>query len=156
MEQSIKKLNSLNFFLKEQNSQLEVNQELLNSVINATDDLIFYKSIDDLTYIGCNKAFANFLGISQNFVIGSDNFDLFELEYADKLTKIDEKVLTNNKTYTHSQWLKRYDGENVYLEISNSPLKRGDGTVGVARNKRNRPMRIRQTTLRANVDSLSR
>lgn len=70
-------------------------KDLLNTVINSTTDLIFYKD-SQFNYIGCNDAFSEFVGKSKKQIIGSCDYDLFEDADAQLFRNNDIKALEDN------------------------------------------------------------
>jgi len=75
---------SANKMIKERNhffDALSQEQILLRSLIDAVPNLIFYKNKDSV-YIGCNHAFADYMGHKESEIIGHTDIDLLGAERA--------------------------------------------------------------------------
>lgn len=101
---------------------------LIRHVLNATKDLIFYKDLNFI-YIGCNEAFANFVGKTQSEIIGKSDYDLFSKEYADLFRKMDKEMLKKGDTNSNYEWVMYPDNKKVYLLTQKSPLKDENGNI---------------------------
>lgn len=109
---------------------------LLDSIINQTDDLIFFKD-KDFKYFGCNNAFLRFVGKSKEEMIGHDDFELFPHEMAKLFRDMDEKMLQEKKTRSNYEWVTYPNGTKVYLLTQKIPFyydEDGDaGILGISR-----------------------
>lgn len=118
------------------NKEILKNHELLHSVTESINDIIFYKGLD-FRYIGCNKHFLKLLGKSTEEIIGQEDFELFEPQYAKLFREMDEIVLKTSAPNVNKEWVKYPDGHSVLLLTTKAPLvnARGElfGLVGVAR-----------------------
>ncbi|WP_281951842.1 bifunctional diguanylate cyclase/phosphodiesterase [Nitrosophilus kaiyonis] len=116
-------------------SILKKSKNLLNDVINASIDPIFYKN-NKFVYIGCNEAFAKMVGLNKKDILGKTDFDIFDKEIAKFFRKIDEEIFKTKKTLKIDRWFKIKD-KNHFFQIILSPLKdKKDkiyGIVGFAR-----------------------
>lgn len=122
--------------LTQANKDILKKHELLHSVTESIDDLIFYKDLD-FRYIGCNSSFANFFGFSVESIVGKDDFELYESQYASLFREMDQKMLVEMKARTNHEWVKNIKGEDVYLLTTKAPLtnSKGElfGLVGISR-----------------------
>jgi PAS domain S-box-containing protein len=139
LEESKERVRHLNKLLSvelsSQAKDLKTQKDLLENVINSTNDMIFYKD-NNFNYIGCNKEFERFTKKPDTIICKNDH-DLFSAEYAEVSTSMDEKTLKLKSTIVNYQWVEYPDGQKVYLLISRSPLKNkmGEifGLVGIAK-----------------------
>ena len=110
-------------------------KELLHTVINSTDDLIFYKD-SRLRYLGCNKSFEKFCGKKEAEIIGKTDFELFENEYAQSSYEKDKEVLVKNKLLVNNEWAE-IENSNILLQTKKVPLKykesKSEGILGISR-----------------------
>lgn len=115
---------------------LETDNILTNSVINSTDDLIFYKDID-FNYIGCNKEFEEFVGKKKSEIIGKNDFDLFDKEYALLFRKMDIKMLETQKININDEWVTYPDDKKVLFHTKKIPFNYDNtnnlGILGISR-----------------------
>lgn len=73
-------------------------QMLLESLINSIGDIIFYKD-NDLRYVGCNKAFCEFMGKTEEQLLYKTDYQLFDKDIADRIVQNDRKVLAGEKIF---------------------------------------------------------
>ena len=71
--------------------QLEVFPQTL---MNAIPNPIFYKDVQGI-YQGCNKAFADFIGMPQEKIIGCSVYDLSPCDLARKYEAMDGELFNN-------------------------------------------------------------
>lgn len=109
---------------------------LINSVINATNDLIFYKD-KNFIYIGCNKAFEKFVGKSRNEIIGRSDFEIFDKKHAELFRSMDKKMLKQNSIRMNNEWVTYANGKQVYLQTKKIPFHYDNGNeagiLGISR-----------------------
>ena len=119
-------------YLLRKNSQT---RKLLHTVINTTDDLIFYKNCK-LQYIGCNKSFENVSGKKESEIIGKDDFELFEKNIAQIFREQDLAILNNDRLSTSDEWLK-IDDKKLLFQTKKIPFKYKEknkkGILGISR-----------------------
>ncbi|WP_019029808.1 sensor domain-containing diguanylate cyclase [Colwellia piezophila] len=109
---------------------LRNNNLLLSSVINLIDDLIFYKD-KNFKYLGCNKAFLNFINISAEDLIGKDDFELFDHDLASSFRYNDKLMLAEGKVRTNEEWVTYPDGDKVYLLTKKIPFVYDGSNTGI-------------------------
>ncbi len=109
---------------------------LVNSVINSTNDLIFYKDAN-FKYIGCNKEFEIFAGKTRDEIIGKTDFDLFKEEYALLYREMDIKMLQSNKIRLNDEWGIYPDNKKVFFHTKKIPFNYDEtnnyGILGISR-----------------------
>lgn len=116
-------------------NKIRSNRELLQTVLNSTNDLVYYKDYN-LKYLGCNLAFENFVGKSKNEIIGKNDFELFDEKVALNFREEDLKVLKTFDIYTNNEEIKI---NNTILQFQSKrfPLrykvKKGIGVLAVCR-----------------------
>ncbi|PKM86879.1 MAG: hypothetical protein CVU87_10800, partial [Firmicutes bacterium HGW-Firmicutes-12] len=134
----IAKDNLLESEAKYKNLYLEYQQKqvLLLSLINSIPDLIFYKDFDGI-YMGCNKAFENFVGKKEDKVIGRNDYDLFDKETAASFRKMDMSMMKQKSQRKNEELVKYPDGEKVFLETLKTPYYDAEnnvvGLIGISR-----------------------
>ncbi len=112
---------------------------LLNSVIESSPDLIFFKNYkgSEGVYIGCNEAFCKFLGLSKSEILGKTDFEIFEKNLAEFFRKRDGEVLKNKNSKRNEEWVTYPNGERVLLDVVKTPLydSKGNmvGIIGISR-----------------------
>jgi len=136
------------------------NEELLRSIINATDDLIFYKDKNGV-YIGCNDAYEIWANKSKQDIIGKVDSELYPKDISEHHAKVDKQVIKENRSILVEEKFERKDGNIVILQVNKSPFydKSGNvnGLVVIARDmtiKKNmeNDLRILNSTLEKKVE----
>jgi PAS domain S-box-containing protein len=122
---------------KQAENELRTAHTLLQGVINATQDLIFVKDTN-LTYLACNKAFADHIGHPANQIVGHDDAEWFpDQKVLESFRTWDRKVLAEGKQHYIEEWVTYSDGRRVPLETLKSPFYSSDGRllglIGVSR-----------------------
>jgi len=101
---------------------------LLKSLIDSVPDLIFFKDHNS-TYLGCNKAFAEFAGRDADDIVGKTDYDLFTHELAGFFREKDRQMLASGETKRNEEWVDYPDGRHVLLDTLKTPYRAPDGTV---------------------------
>lgn len=101
---------------------------LLISMINSIPDLIFYKDQDG-AYLGCNKAFENFVGRPVTEIIGNSDADIFSPETAEISQIQDRELMNSGLPQRNEEWVTFPDGHNELLDIVKTPLLGPDNTI---------------------------
>jgi PAS domain S-box-containing protein len=132
-----KKLAQYNEYLTEKIEDVKKQEELLRSIINATDDMIFFKDINYI-YMGCNNAYEKWMGIPKEKIIGKSDSELYKADIAVKNLDFDKHVMRENKTIQADQSFINESGQNITFQVKKSPFYDSNGNiiglVGVARN----------------------
>lgn len=109
----------------------------LFSVLASTLGHLYWKNTEEI-FLGCNDAQAKFLGYkSGKEIIGKTDFDLFPMEQAETLRKINESVIKTKKEYCVEETVNDYLGrETVFfsrkLPLYDSNTKRVIGIIGTS------------------------
>jgi diguanylate cyclase (GGDEF)-like protein/PAS domain S-box-containing protein len=112
---------------------------MLNTVINTTPDIIFYKDYlhHDGKYIGCNNAFSSFVGISKEQIVMHNDIEIFGEDVGNFFRTKDKEMLQNNKTTINEEWVTYPNGHNVLMHTSKTPFydnnKKVLGVLGISR-----------------------
>lgn len=129
-------LQKLSKTLAAKTEESERSARLLSELMDATDDFIFYKDLE-YKYIGCNKAFAEFVGLQKTDIVGKNDFELFDERRSNMFRKTDTDVIENCKTVIYSYWTSYTGKEEVYLSVKKAPLRDADdktvGLIGISR-----------------------
>lgn len=110
--------NSANKMIEERNHFFDAlgrEHILLRSLIDAVPNLIFYKDTES-RYIGCNHAFADYIGFDENEIIGHTDIELIGGESAIAYHASDRLLLESKKLFKDEELITYPDGRQVRLE----------------------------------------
>ena len=143
--------------LAEKNAKIQYS--LLRAVLDATPDLIFYKDYHDGsgTYLGGNRAFAEFVGRPMQEIIGRDDLMLFGPDLGGFFREKDRQMLEGGNPQENQEWVTYPNGERVLLSTLKTQFFDEDrevlGVLGVSRDiteqkKTEEKLRQQQQSLR--------
>ncbi len=115
---------------KQADQALRESQQLLQTVMDNIPQSIFWKD-SNLTYLGCNKAFADDTGLaSSSDVIGKTDWDMPWKEQAE-LYRADDSLVMKSGTpkLNYEEPQTTPDGSTIWLRTSKVPLRDVDGSV---------------------------
>lgn len=139
----------------EQQTQRQL--QLLDSVVDATQDHIYFKdySTSDGTYLGCNRSYAEFLGLAKNEILGNKDNEILGNVIGDLERATDQEALKNGSHVTEG-WVNRPGRRRILLSTLKTVFhdEQGQvrGIVGVARDvtdqkKAEETLRLQQRSL---------
>ena len=121
---------------QEMSRERDSQKALLTATIDSTPDLVFFKDLDGV-YLGCNQAFATFVGRTMQEIKGCTDYDLFPRATADFFLEQDRKMLARGESRSNEEWVQYPDGHSALLDTKKSPLRHTDGQliglIGIAR-----------------------
>ncbi len=100
---------------------------LLQTVLNSIPDAVFRKDRNG-RYLGCNPAFAEYVGRSDAEIIGCTVSDLFSPEHAEAMLRDDAQVFASGKPLRVERHRDAADGQRV-VELVLNPIFGENGTV---------------------------
>lgn len=101
---------------KKAEQQLIHEKSLLNSMINAIPDLIFYKNKDNI-YLGCNDAFCKFNNKQATEIIGKNDYHVFPENEAKHYFEEDQKLIKEKQVFRMESWETNSKGEKYLLDV---------------------------------------
>jgi len=122
---------SANKMIKERNhffDALSQEQILMRSLIDAVPNLIFYKNKDSV-YIGCNHAFADYMGHTESEIIGHTDIDLLGVEMATPYHETDRLLLETRKLMVNEELITYPDGRQLRYETIKTTFNDVNGNV---------------------------
>jgi PAS domain S-box-containing protein len=122
---------SANKMIKERNhffDALSQEQILLRSLIDAVPNLIFYKDKESV-YLGCNQAFADYMGFTESEIIGHSDIDLLGDERAIAYHESDRKLLETRKLMINEELITYPDGSQLRYETIKTTFNDVNGNV---------------------------
>lgn len=85
------------------------NFKLIQNIMQTNPNLIFYKDSTNV-YRYCNLAFAQYLGLKKEKIIGHSVFDISPNEIVDVILKADSELINNEDKKTHESMVKGHNG----------------------------------------------
>ena len=107
---------------------LAYEKALMRSLFNTIPDLIFFKDPEG-RFMGCNHAFALFMGTDEETLIGKNDHDYFPADIAEMFIQRDQETLRRGETLTFEEDGTYPDGRNVILDVVKTPFHSADGTL---------------------------
>ncbi|MCB1761257.1 MAG: PAS domain-containing protein [Gammaproteobacteria bacterium] len=108
----------------------------MQRLIDSIPDLIFYKDLQGC-YLGCNKAFEDFVGSGYSSIVGKSDLDLFPRDVAVLFRERDQRMLAAGNALKNEEWVEYPDGRRVLLDTRRTPYFSTDGElrglIGVSR-----------------------
>lgn len=138
--------------------EYKMKQSLLHSLLNSIPDMIFYKDPEGV-YMGCNKAFASFVGLPQEAVVGLTDIDLFDPSCASLFQTIDLTLMGHKSTQIYEEECAYRGGDRGILETLKTPYYDRDGNflglIGISRDITERKEREREIQYLSSHDALT-
>lgn len=111
-------------------------KSLLKSLIDSIPDFVFFKDPQS-NYVGCNLAYAKYMGMTEEELIGKNDYDLYTKEEAEIYNTSDIKVIKDHIAVRNEEWInvsglgkRLFDTVKVVYCDSNGKVL---GIVGVSR-----------------------
>lgn len=104
------------------------NEELLKSIIDAADDMIFYKDTKS-NYLGCNAAYEKWSLKSQEEIVGKNDREIYPKDIADYHIETDQQVLKQKRTVLVEERFQRDDKTFTILQVKKSPFYDKNGNI---------------------------
>ena len=110
--------------------QLKQSQQMLQLVLDTIPMRIFWKD-KTLTYLGCNRLFAQDAGLNvPEEIIGKNDFELAWAEQAELYRADDSQVIeTNTPKINYEEPQTTPDGSKIWLRTSKIPLRGVEGHI---------------------------
>lgn len=100
----------------------------MHRVIDALAVPIFYKDAEG-RYVGCNEAFAAFLGRSRTEIIGKTAYDLAPTHLAEVYHQADMRLMHQRTAQVYEAEVKSASGESRFVQFSKAPIFDNAGNV---------------------------
>lgn len=107
--------------LRKSVARVEINRQLLDSVVSGTSDAIFVKDAQG-RYLLANDAAAAFIGKPPAKLIGLDDLALFPQSSARAIMEKDQQVMAAGRIQTHDEHLATHDGKNFVFLVTKGPI----------------------------------
>ncbi len=114
--------------LADKSQKLNVQTNLLENIKYNISDLMFYKDLDG-HYLGCNKAFERYTGLTEAEMQGKTDWEIFSLnkQVAEKYIMDDKQAMINRKVIVVEELLVYPDGTKSLVETVKTPMVNDEG-----------------------------
>ena len=102
---------------------------LLRELIEAIPGPVFYKD-EQLRYLGCNSAFAAFVGIPAEELLGKTPYDISPPEFAAMYVAADQELLASRGKQIYESQARHIDGSLHDVVFHKATFAQEDGSVG--------------------------
>ncbi|MEL6221991.1 MAG: bifunctional diguanylate cyclase/phosphodiesterase [Cyanobacteria bacterium J06627_8] len=122
--------NSKSILISEKNL-LELRKEtrFYSKIIHTLPDLIWLKDLNGV-YLACNHRFEDFLGISEQEIIGKTDYDFVNPSLADLFREYNQAVILTGVPSINEEWITfANDGHRELLEINRLPMYNDNGEI---------------------------
>ncbi|MCE5195560.1 MAG: diguanylate cyclase [Negativicutes bacterium] len=131
---------------------------LLQSLFASTAEWIYYKDLNHV-YLGCNKAFARFCGLTEKEIIGKKPAEIFEVSRVKAFSLYEEAAITEQKTTLCESDCMDAQGRQSSIELLQSPYYdetgKIQGVVGVGHDSTERKRREAEIQYLSDHDALT-
>jgi len=114
--------------LTNEKEKFEREQLLLESIINAIPDQIYYKSVNG-QYIGSNKSFDDHISLTRSQMKEKTDYDLFSLEIAEKNKQIEEQIRQTGKNIYREEIVINSKGKELTYDTLTTSFKQSNGEL---------------------------
>jgi diguanylate cyclase (GGDEF)-like protein/PAS domain S-box-containing protein len=129
-EEALRKSNAdLEQRIAERTSELSHQLHFQQQLIETIPGPIFYKDAQ-ARYLGCNSAFANFIGIAGEQLIGKSPHDIAPAELADKYVAADQALFKQPGIQIYESRMHNASGEIRDVLLHKATFSEADGSVG--------------------------
>lgn len=131
---------------------------LLQGVMNAVQDMVYFKSIDGI-YLGCNALYEAHVGVDEGQLNGKTDHDLVIEEVADKMEVLDRQAMSGNEQHLSERWMGDAEGNQICILTRRLPYfdEHGKllGLIGVCRDITDIKIAHETITRQSNFDPLT-
>lgn len=112
--------------LKESEKKIKTQAEFLQVLLDAMPYPVFYKD-RQARYLGCNKAFEGFIGISREHLAGKTVYDIAPRELAEEYTRSDQALLSQPGKQAYESSLQTSSGQRYDVIFHKATFNAPDG-----------------------------
>lgn len=112
-------------------AELEVKEQLyfIAQLVDAIPNPLFYKD-EQGRYLGCNRAFEQYIGKSREEMLGKSVYELSPRELAERYHAADQALFDNPGVQTYETSVQSADGERKDVVFYKATFDKSDGSLG--------------------------
>lgn len=116
----------------EERGHLAIERDYLQACIDNLPAPIFFKNADGI-YVGCNVAFATFIGRTQDAVVGRSVYEVAPPALASRYQAADDELLMRGGIQVYESEVRHPDGASRHVVFHKAAMQGGDGRArGIA------------------------
>ncbi len=100
----------------------------LQRLIDTIPNPLFYKDVN-YVYLGCNKPFEEFIGLSKDEIIGKTVYEIAPKDLADEYHKMDKELIERDQIQIYEAQVRYADGSRHVVIFNKSTFNDSDGNV---------------------------
>ena len=101
-------------------AEIRRQQAMITSLLDSIPDPIFFKDLDG-AYMGCNPAFAEYVGRTKEEIVGSTDYEIFDREIAERFRRDDRLMLEQLQPRHIDEWITYPDGRRALQDTLKTP-----------------------------------
>lgn len=113
---------------KKTENELKEKDYFITTLINNLKSAIFMKDLNGKIIL-VNKILPNSLGLSEEDILGKDDYSYYPKELVENAKKYDKQIIESKKALSYEQVSKGIDGKTVYMQVDKVPLINDKGEV---------------------------
>ena len=114
---------------KQAEAALAAHLEFLRLLLDTIPNPIFFKDAQG-AYLGCNRAFEDFLGVTRQEIVGKSVYDLSPKELADEYHRMDVEAFQTTGTQVYESRVQAADGARRHVVFHKATFPDPTGGVG--------------------------
>ncbi len=114
---------------KQAEEALAAHLQFLQLLLDTIPNPIFFKDAQG-AYLGCNKAFEDFLGVTRQEIVGKSVYDLSPQELADEYHRMDLEAFQTTGTQVYESRVQATDGTRRHVVFHKATFPDPTGGVG--------------------------
>lgn len=108
---------------------LREHYKFLQTLIDIMPSPLFYKNTEGV-YLGCNRAFETFLGLTKTEIIGKTVYDIMQKDLADKYSEWDRALFEKPGVQAYESTVVNAAGKRLNVISNRATFNKGNGTIG--------------------------
>lgn len=113
---------------KRMEENLAQERNILRTLVDTIPDVIFFKDLAN-SYMGCNHAFEEMVGLQEAKLVGGADQDIFPPELSKVLHEQDKRILSSAISERNQVCVDKPDGSRVFLDLLKAPFLDANGAV---------------------------
>lgn len=136
----------------------KTHNEFIKTLVDVTPLPLFYKNKNGV-YLGCNKAFENFVGKNREEIIGKTAYEVSQKNNAEKYTDMDQELFNHPGSQTYEYEFVNSENKKRYVVFNKVTYKNAlhevEGLIGIITDITEAKLREKELAEKSFMDSLT-